>query len=104
MPLVKTDMIAPTRLYDSFSAITAAQAADLICSAIVRRPKHVGTWLGLASQIGSSVAPSVFDVGLHLAYRLFPDSAAARGEVPYRDERPSGLGRVFARLLPGVHW
>jgi NAD(P)-dependent dehydrogenase (short-subunit alcohol dehydrogenase family) len=104
MPLVKTEMIAPTRLYDSFSVITPAQAADLICSAIVRRPKQVTTMLGLMGQVTSSVAPRVFDVALYLAYRLFPDSAAARGEVPYRDEQPTSLGRVFARLLPGVHW
>jgi NAD(P)-dependent dehydrogenase (short-subunit alcohol dehydrogenase family) len=104
MPLVKTEMIAPTRLYDSFSVITPAQAADLICSAIVRRPKQVTTMLGLMGQVSSSLAPRVFDVALYLAYRLFPDSAAARGEVPYRDEQPTSLGRVFARLLPGVHW
>ena len=104
MPLVKTEMIAPTRLYDSFSVITPAQAADLICSAIVGRPKQVTTMLGLMGQISSSLAPRLFDVALYLAYRLFPDSAAARGEVPYRDEQPSSLGRVFARLLPGVHW
>jgi len=104
MPLVKTDMIAPTRLYESFSAITPAQAADLICSAIVRRPKHVSTALGLLGQITSSLVPRVFDIGLYLAYRLFPDSAAARGDVPFHDEQPSSLGKAFARLLPGVHW
>jgi len=104
MPLVKTEMIAPTHLYDSFSTITAAQAADLICSAIVHHPKRVSTVLGLIGQISSSVAPRFFDVGLYLAYRLFPDSAAARGEVSYQDEQPSRLGKVFARLLPGVHW
>ena len=104
MPLVKTEMIAPTRLYDSFSVITPAQAADLISAAIVQRPKRVTTMLGLMGQVTSSVAPRAFDVALYLAYRLFPDSAAARGEAPRRDEQPSNLGRVFARLLPGVHW
>jgi NAD(P)-dependent dehydrogenase (short-subunit alcohol dehydrogenase family) len=104
MPLVKTEMIAPTRLYDSFSAITAAQAADLICVAIVQRPKRVSTNLGLLGEVSSSVAPRFTDVGLYLAYRLFPDSAAARGEAAVDDEQPSSLGRVFARLLPGVHW
>lgn len=104
MPLVKTEMIAPTRLYASFSAITAAEAADMICSAIVKRPKRVSTTLGMAAQIGGGLLPSVSDVWLHLAYRLFPDSAAARGDVAVVDEKPSSLGRVFARLLPGVHW
>lgn len=104
MPLVKTEMIAPTRLYDSFSMITPAQAADLICTAVVHRPKHVGTTLGLIGQVTSSVAPSVFDVALYFAYRLFPDSAAARGEVPVQQEEPSSVAAVFARLLPGVYW
>jgi NAD(P)-dependent dehydrogenase (short-subunit alcohol dehydrogenase family) len=104
MPLVKTDMTAPTGLYDSFSMITPAQAANLVCGAIVHRPKHVTTMLGQIGQVGSSIAPRFFDVALHLAYRLFPDSAAARGDVPYGDEEPSNLGKVFARLLPGVHW
>jgi NAD(P)-dependent dehydrogenase (short-subunit alcohol dehydrogenase family) len=104
MPLVKTDMIAPTRLYDSFSALSASQAADLICGAIVDRPKHVSTWLGLMGQVGASIAPSVFDVGLYLAYRLFPDSAAAQGREPHAEEQPGSLGRAFARLLPGIHW
>jgi NAD(P)-dependent dehydrogenase (short-subunit alcohol dehydrogenase family) len=104
MPLVKTEMVAPTRLYDSFSMITPAQAADLVCDAIARRPKRISTTLGLVGEVGSSLAPRFFDVAMHVAYRLFPDSAAARGEVPYRDEEPSSLGKVFARLLPGVHW
>ena len=104
MPLVKTEMIAPTRLYDSFSVITPAQAADLVCEAVVDRPKQVSTSMGMIGQIASSVAPGFFDVGLHLAYRLFPDSSAARGEVPVQDEQPSNLAKVFARLLPGIYW
>jgi hypothetical protein len=54
--------------------------------------------------VTSSVAPGAFDVALHLAYRLFPDSAAARGEVLVEDEQPSSIAKVFARLLPGIHW
>jgi thioester reductase-like protein len=104
MPLVKTDMIAPTGLYESFSVITPGEAADMICDAIVRRPKQISPTLGTAAQVSSSVAPAAWDVWLHLAYRLFPDSAAARGDVPVADEGPSGWGKVFARLLPGVHW
>jgi NAD(P)-dependent dehydrogenase (short-subunit alcohol dehydrogenase family) len=105
MPLVKTDMIAPTRLYDSFSVITAAQAADMICDAIVSRPRRVSTLTGVMGQINSSIFPRFYDFGLYIAYRLFPDSAAARGApAPAAAEQPSSLGRAFARLLPGVYW
>jgi NAD(P)-dependent dehydrogenase (short-subunit alcohol dehydrogenase family) len=105
MPLVKTDMSAPTRLYDSFSAITAAQAADMICDAIVRRPRQVSTLTGVMGQLTAGIAPRLYDFGMYIAYRLFPDSAAARGQpASPAAEQPSSLGRAFARLLPGVHW
>lgn len=104
MPLVKTDMIAPTGLYESFSVITAAEAADMICDAIVRRPKRISSTLGIAAQVSSTMAPDAWDVWLHLAYRIFPDSAAARGDVQVDDENPTSIGRMFARLLPGIHW
>ena len=34
MPLVRTPMIAPTKIYDSFPTISPDEAADLICEAI----------------------------------------------------------------------
>jgi NAD(P)-dependent dehydrogenase (short-subunit alcohol dehydrogenase family) len=104
MPLVKTEMIAPTPLYDSFSVITAAQAADLICAAIVRRPRQVSTLAGRLGQMSATLAPRAFDAALYLAYLAFPDSAAARGAKRVHELSPSRLGRVFAGLLPGVHW
>ena len=43
MPLVKTPMIAPTKLYDRFPTISPEQAAEMIAEAIRTRPKTVGT-------------------------------------------------------------
>ena len=57
-----------------------------------------------SGQVTSHLAPGVFDLALFLAYRLFPDSAAARGEVPLQDEKPSSVAKVFARLRPGMDW
>ena len=39
MPLVKTPMIAPTKLYDRFPTITPEQAAEMIAEAIRTQPK-----------------------------------------------------------------
>ncbi|MET0686698.1 MAG: SDR family oxidoreductase, partial [Solirubrobacteraceae bacterium] len=39
MPLVRTAMIAPTKMYDSFPTISPEEAADLICEAIRAKPK-----------------------------------------------------------------
>ena len=37
MPLVKTPMIAPTRIYDKFPTITPAQAADMVIDALCKQ-------------------------------------------------------------------
>ena len=39
MPLVRTPMIAPTKMYDSFPTITPDEAGDLICEAIRAKPE-----------------------------------------------------------------
>ena len=48
MPLVRTPMIAPTKLYDKFPHHLPAQAADLVIEAMVERPHEINTLLGNA--------------------------------------------------------
>ena len=79
MPLVRTPMIAPTKMYDRFPTMTPPQAADMICKAMIRKPKHVGTPLGNAGALAYQVAPRGVDVVLNAGYKLFPDSHAAKG-------------------------
>ena len=79
MPLVKTPMIAPTKLYDKFPTISPAQAADLVVKALVERPHELNTMLGNAGAIAHTVAPKAAFRVLNMAYHVFPDSAAARG-------------------------
>jgi hypothetical protein len=54
------------------------------------------------------VAPEAADQLLHVAYRVFPDSAAARGaEDSESGSEHADLSRTanaLVRLLPGVHW
>jgi thioester reductase-like protein len=103
MPLVRTPMIAPTKLYDAFPTITPEEAADMICEALRTRPKHMGTTLGTTGEVLYALAPGVVDRILHLAYRVFPDSAASRGEKG-TDERASLEQLAMANLMRGVHW
>jgi len=103
MPLVRTPMIAPTRIYDAFPAISPEEAADLVCEAIRSRPKHIGTRLGTFGEVAYALAPKAVDQILHLAYRVFPDSAAARGDADPA-ERASGDAVALAHLMRGVHW
>jgi short-subunit dehydrogenase len=106
MPLVRTPMIAPTRMYDMFPAITPEEAAEMIAKAMVRRPKKVATKLGNFGELLYAVAPKASDTILNTAYKLFPDSQAAKGkdgeERP--DKAPSTEAVAFAHLMKGVHW
>jgi len=103
MPLVRTPMIAPTRMYDAFPAITPDEAADMICEALRARPKHMGTRLGTFGEVAYALSPKAVDRILHLAYRVFPDSAAARGQRDV-EERASFEQIAMATLTRGVHW
>src|SRR4051794_9803598 len=106
MPLVRTPMIAPTKIYDSFPTITPDEAADMITDALVNRPKTIDTRLGTFGEVLHAVAPKLADEVLHVAYRVFPDSAAAKGQDT-AEGAPSTVSRAadaLARLLPGVHW
>ena len=101
MPLVRTPMIRPTRIYDAFPTLTPDEAADLVVRALEDRPKHVGTRLGTVGVVSYALAPKVVDALLHVAYRVFPDSKAAGGD----DEVSLNRGaQALVRLLPGVHW
>jgi thioester reductase-like protein len=103
MPLVRTPMIAPTKMYDAFPAITPEEAADMICEAMRSRPKHMGTRLGTDGEIAYALSPKAVDRILHLAYRVFPDSAASKGQGDV-EERASFEQIAMATLTRGVHW
>jgi len=110
MPLVRTPMIAPTKIYDSFPTITPDEAADMVTEALRTKPKHVGTRLGTFGEVMYALAPKAVDQVLHMAYKVFPDSSAAKGdgqgdagsESPR--EEVSGEAVALAHLMRGVHW
>ncbi|HWN27754.1 MAG TPA: SDR family oxidoreductase [Actinomycetospora sp.] len=113
MPLVRTPMIAPTRIYDAFPTDSPDEAADKVLRALIDRPKHVGTALGTLGAVSGALTPRLKDAVMHVAYRVFPESAAARegSDSPrHDDDRTLDTGplsrgaQAMARLLPGVHW
>jgi thioester reductase-like protein len=103
MPLVRTPMIAPTGMYDAFPTATPEEAADMITRAMIYRPKKVATRLGTFGEVLYALAPKSVDVILNTAFKLFPESHAARGEKG-KDEEVSAEGVAFAHLMRGVHW
>jgi thioester reductase-like protein len=105
MPLVRTPMIAPTKLYDHFPTISPDEAADLICEGLRARPKQINTRLGTAGEVAYALAPKAVDQILHMAYKIFPDSAASKGEKdPAAAERANIEQIAMANIMKGVHW
>ncbi|MBW8750919.1 MAG: SDR family NAD(P)-dependent oxidoreductase, partial [Propionibacteriales bacterium] len=101
MPLVRTPMIAPTKMYDRFPTISPAQAAAKVVTALVDKPHEINTLTGNLGALAHTLAPKAAFRVLHLAYQIFPDSAAARGEQP---STPTNEQAMMARVLKGVHW
>ncbi len=107
MPLVRTPMITPTKMYDAFPTMTPDEAADMITGAMVNRPKKVATKLGNFGELLYAVSPKASDAILNQGYKLFPDSKAAKGEGAGKGEPDKAVSTeavAFAHLLRGVHW
>ena len=106
MPLVRTPMIAPTKIYEQMPVATPDEAADMIGEAITDRPKRIATKLGIAAEVLHLVAPRITEVVMNTAYRMFPDSAAAKGDQGEKkpDAPPTQEAVMFASILRGVHW
>jgi short-subunit dehydrogenase len=97
MPLVRTPMIAPTKIYDRFPTLSPEQAAELITDAIRKRPKRVATALGNLGQLSYALAPGAQDLVVHQAVKLFPEGGESA-------EKESAEQRAFVRATRGVHW
>lgn len=100
MPLVRTPMIAPTKIYKYVPTLSPEEAADLIAYAIVKRPKKIATHLGRLASITYAIAPDINNILMSIGYNLFPSSTASVG----KQEKLNLIQRAYARLFPGEHW
>ncbi|MGP0051297.1 MAG: SDR family NAD(P)-dependent oxidoreductase [Solirubrobacteraceae bacterium] len=98
MPLVRTAMIAPTKVYEHLPTLKPEQAAAMITDAIRKRPKRMGTAMGNIGQLTYAIAPGAQDLVVNRGYQLFPEG----GEPPNRLTEASQ--RAFAQATRGVHW
>ncbi len=102
MPLVRTPMIAPTKIYEAVPTRSPEEAVDMIVDGIVNRRKRVATRLGIFGEVSYALAPKLIDRVLNTGFRLFPDSPR-KGEE--EEQKPPGPEAVaFAHLMKGIHW
>jgi NAD(P)-dependent dehydrogenase (short-subunit alcohol dehydrogenase family) len=93
MALVHTRMSAPTPVFRYVPGMRASEAADLVCHAIVERPRTIAPWWVTGVELAADVARGPLERGMTLLYRLTPDTASAAGR---RGRRPSipGVGAL----------
>jgi NAD(P)-dependent dehydrogenase (short-subunit alcohol dehydrogenase family) len=103
MPLVRTPMIAPTKIYENVPTISPEEAADMVKQAVIYKPQRIATRLGIFAQVLHAVAPKVSEIVMNSAFRMFPDSAASKG-VRTGQEPASQEQLAFASLMRGIHW
>jgi NAD(P)-dependent dehydrogenase (short-subunit alcohol dehydrogenase family) len=101
LPLVRTAMVAPSRVYERFPLLRPEQAAGLVCDAVVRRPERLATPLGRLAQWVEALAPSLNRAFMSENYRLLPESEAAGGS-PGAEERLAPEVLAIAALLSGI--
>ena len=104
MPLVRTPMIAPTKMYESIPTLSPEEAAGLVVQAIVHRPVRIATRLGIFGALAHAVAPKLTQVLLNTAFNMFPDSAAAQGKKDGEPQALTAEQMAFAQLTQGIHW
>ncbi|NGY06602.1 SDR family oxidoreductase [Solimonas terrae] len=102
MPLVRTPMIAPTKIYDYVPTWSPDKAGDTVMRAILHKPKSIATPLGTAAAVSYALWPKLNDYILNKGFHLFPSSSAAKGRK--EGVKPTLEQVVFANLFKGEHF
>jgi NAD(P)-dependent dehydrogenase (short-subunit alcohol dehydrogenase family) len=105
MPLVRTPMIAPTRIYNNVPTLSPEEAAELVVQACVDKPVRIATRLGVFGEVLHALAPRVAQIGMNTTFRMFPDSAAAASGA--KDAGPPELSAeavALQQMLRGIHF
>ncbi|MCC6069431.1 SDR family oxidoreductase [Massilia sp. GCM10020059] len=100
MPLVRTPMIAPSKVYRDAPAITPEQAAELVVEAVIAQPARIATNVGMLGLAMHAAAPQLSQIIMSSAYRL---SAASDPSAPGPAQDSSPELRALQQLLHGVH-
>ncbi|MEH6582493.1 MAG: SDR family oxidoreductase [Halioglobus sp.] len=104
MPLVRTPMIGPTKVYDMAPTLSPDQAADMVVDAVVNKPSRIVTGTGRMFQIWHLLAPKMAATAMNIPFSMFGDSNAAKGIKNAEHVEASSEQVAMAALLKGVHY
>jgi NAD(P)-dependent dehydrogenase (short-subunit alcohol dehydrogenase family) len=103
MPLVRTPMIAPTKIYQNVPTLAPEEAADLIVQACIFKPVRIATRLGVTGQVLHAFVPRVAQIVMNTSFRMFPDSSAAKGEKGAKPQL-SAEAVAMQQMMRGIHF
>lgn len=103
MPLVRTPMIAPTKIYNNVPTLAPEEAADMIAEACVSKPVRIATRLGIAGELLHALAPRVAQISMNTSFRMFPDSSAAKGDKSAKPQL-SAEAVALQQMMRGIHF
>ena len=104
MPLVRTPMIAPTKIYDNVPTLSPDEAADLIAQACIFKPVRIATKLGITGQVLHALLPRVAQITMNTSFRMFPDSEAAQGDKKGSKPQRSAEAEALKQMMRGIHF
>ena len=103
MPLVRTPMIAPTKIYNNVPTLEPEEAADMIAQACIYKPVRVATRLGITGQVLHALVPRIAQIVMNTSFRMFPDSAAAKGDKTSKPQlSPEAV--AMQQMMRGIHF
>ena len=103
MPLVRTPMIAPTKIYEQVPTLSPEEAADLIVEAIIHKPVRIATRLGIFGALLHSLTPKAAQIMMNTSFRMFSDSSAAMHKKG--DSAPQTADQIaFSQMMRGIHF
>ncbi len=107
MPLVRTPMIAPTGLYNNVPTLSPEEAADMVAQACIFKPVRIATRMGITGQLLHATLPRVAQIAMNTAFRMFPDSTAAKGaKTGDKSAKPhlSAEALALQQVMRGIHF
>jgi NAD(P)-dependent dehydrogenase (short-subunit alcohol dehydrogenase family) len=103
MPLVRTPMIAPTKIYNNVPTLAPEEAAEMIAQACIGKPVRIATRLGIFGQMLHAAAPRIAQIVMNTTFRMFPDSDAAKGDKGGKPQL-SAEAIAMQQMMRGIHF
>ena len=104
MPLVRTPMIAPTKIYNNVPTLSPEEAGDMIAEACIYKPVRIATRLGITGQVLHALVPRVAQIVMNTSFRMFPDSSAAKGDKEGGKAQLSAEAVAMQQMMRGIHF